>query len=99
MSLGLAGEERVESARHRFGAPGPEQVAQLHLLIMAEAAEHRPRRRDPDAITAGAKIMGQGRDEPEAHAELFDLVITRWPPSAHERRDEHELLAEPLAHV
>ena len=47
------------------------QVAQLDLLVMAEAAIDRARRRHPDAVAAVAEIVRQRGDEAEPDAELL----------------------------
>src|SRR5947199_7296864 len=58
MALGLAGDQPVERFVHRLGAAMAQQLAQLDLLVVAETAIDRPRRRHPDAVAAGAEIAG-----------------------------------------
>src|SRR5690606_15435272 len=90
----LAREQPIEKFVDCAAAFGPQGVAQLDFLIVAEASVNRPGGRDPYAVAAVAKIIGQGRDQAEADAQLLHLEIASGPTRSPARRHQRELLLE-----
>src|SRR4051794_7878033 len=94
MALGFPGKEPVQRLIDRRGASAAQKVAELHPLVVSEAAEDGARCRDPDAIAAVAEIVRQRRNEAEPDAEPVHIVIASWAAGANERRNQSELLRE-----
>src|SRR5690242_20581281 len=95
MALGFARQELAQRLVDSIRSAAPQQIAQLHFLIVAEAAEHGARRRDADAVAAIAEVVSQRRDQ--AQSDALHLIITRGATRARERRNEVELPGKPLS--
>ena len=94
MAERLARDQLVERRVDARRPAGTQQIAQFDSLVMAEATEDRASRGNPDAVAAGAEIVGERGDQAKLRLRPGELEIARRPASAVQGRDQGELLGE-----
>ena len=76
MSAWLSCEQPVEQGIDFLPPPATQRIAQIHVLLVPQAAIHGPGRGNANPIAAIAEIVGERRDEAQASAGFFDAHVT-----------------------
>src|SRR6516165_11103534 len=97
--LRLGPDGAVDGLAERFVVGrGPQRLAQIGSVLLAEAGMDRAGAGDPHPVTGLAEIMGHRRDEAERAAGLVDADVARGSPGALVEVGQGELLGEASAY-